>query len=114
MDESLPFEVECDVSDVAISAALNQGGRPVAFMSQTLQESELKYYIILKEAIVIVEAVRKWSHYLTCQHFTLITDQTSVAFIFSNEKRTKIKNAKTEEWRLELSTLDYTKKIRPW
>ena len=25
IDESLPFKVECDVSDVAISAALNEG-----------------------------------------------------------------------------------------
>ena len=54
IDESLPFEVECDVSDVAISAALNQGEHPVAFMSKTLQGSELKYHIIEKEAMAIV------------------------------------------------------------
>ena len=61
IDKSLSFEVECDVSDVAISAALNQGGRPVAFMSKTLQGSKLKYHIIEKEAMTIVEAIRKWS-----------------------------------------------------
>ena len=67
-------------------------------MSKTLQGSELKY-IIEKEATVIVKAVRKWSHYLTRQPFTLNTDQRSVTFIFSNEKYTKIKNAKIQEWR---------------
>ena len=108
--ESLPLEVECDV---AISAALNRGGRPVAFMSKTLQGRELKYHIIEKEAIEIMEAVRKWSHYLTRQHFTLITDQRSVAFMFSHVKYTKIKNVKIQEWRLELSTLAYTIKYRP-
>ena len=61
-------------------------------MSKTLQGSELKYHVIEKEAIAIVEAVRKWSHYFTGQHFTQITDQISLAFIFSNEKRTKIKS----------------------
>ena len=82
-------------------------------MCKTLQGSELKYQIIEKEAIAIVEAVQKWSHYLTCQHFTLVTDQRSVAFMFSNEKRTKIKSAKIQEWQLELSTLDYTIKYHP-
>ena len=33
--------------------------------------------------------------------------------MFSNEKCTKIKNAKIQEWQLELSTLDYTIKYRP-
>ena len=74
IDENLPFEVECNASDVAISVALNQGRHPVAFMCKTLQGSKLKYHIE-KEAIAIVEAVQKWSHYLTRQHFTLITDQ---------------------------------------
>ena len=49
-----------------------------------------KCHIIEKGAIAIVEAVRKWGHYLTCQHFTQITDQRSVVFMFSNEKHTKI------------------------
>ena len=33
IDESKPFVVEYDASDIAVSATLNQGGRPVAFMS---------------------------------------------------------------------------------
>ena len=36
-DEQLSFVVECDTSDVAIPATLNQKIRPVAFMTQTLQ-----------------------------------------------------------------------------
>ena len=43
VDESLPFTVECDASDIAVSATLNQGGCPVAFMSRTLQEIERQY-----------------------------------------------------------------------
>ena len=40
VDKTMPFVVECDSSDVAISATLNQGGRPVAFMSRSFQGSE--------------------------------------------------------------------------
>ena len=112
IDKSLSYEVECDVSDVTISAALNQGRHPVPFMSKTLQGSKLKYHIIEKEAMAIVEAVRKWSHDLTRQHFTLITDQRSVAFMLSNEKKHQIRNTKFQEWQLELLNLDYTIKYR--
>ena len=39
IDEDQPFIIECDASDVAVSATLNQGTRPVAFMSRALQGS---------------------------------------------------------------------------
>ena len=74
IDETLPFTVECDVSEVAVSATLNQGGRPVAFMSRSLSGSELLYPSIEKEATAIIEAVRKWNFLLMRQHFILVTD----------------------------------------
>ena len=39
IDESLPFTIETDASEQAIAATLNQGGRPVAFFSRSLQKS---------------------------------------------------------------------------
>ena len=40
IDENIPFLVETDASDFAISTTLNQDERPVAFHSRTLQPSE--------------------------------------------------------------------------
>ena len=97
------FVVRYDMSDMALS----QSGYPVAFMSKTLQGSKSKYQIIEKEAMVLIEAVQKWSHYLLL-HFILITDQRLVTFMFSNEKYTKIKTAKIQEWHLEFSSFNYT------
>ena len=113
IDETLPFVVECDASDVAVSATLNQGGRPVAFMSRSLCGSELLYPSIEKEATAIIEAVRKWSFLLMRQPFVLVTDQRSVAFMMDSRRRNKIKHNKIMCWRLELADFAYTIRYRP-
>jgi len=98
---------------MAVSATLNQGGRPVAFMSRSLSGSELHYPVVEKEATAIIEAVRKWHHFQAGRHFTLITDKKSVSFMFDNRKRTKVKNNKTQCWRLELAPFSYQIQYRP-
>ncbi|CAB4035659.1 retrovirus-related Pol poly from transposon [Paramuricea clavata] len=78
-----------------------------------LHGSKLHYPAVEKEAMAIVEAVRKWQHFLARRHFTLKTDQRSVAFMFDSRKRTKIKNNKIQAWRLELGSFSYTVEYRP-
>ena len=111
-DENLPFTVECDASNVAVSATPNQRGCPVAFMSKSFQGGVLHYPAVEKEATAIIEAVRKWSHLLCRQNFTLLTDQRSVAFMLDNRKKMKIKN-KIQCCRLELASFSYTIMYRP-
>nr|XP_026689427.1 uncharacterized protein K02A2.6 isoform X1 [Ciona intestinalis] len=113
IQDDLPFEVESDASDYAIAAILSQNGRPVAFMSRTLNSTERHYPAVEKEATAIVEAVRKWSHFLKGRSFSLITDQRSVAFMFDQKNRGKIKNSKLLMWRLELSQYDYKIRHKP-
>ena len=64
IDESKPFTIETDASETAISASLNQKNKPVAFFSRTLNVNEFRHSSIEKEATAIVEAMRKWSHFL--------------------------------------------------
>ena len=112
VDETVPFVVECDASDVAVSATLNQRGRPVAFMSRTLHGSELHYPACEKEATAIMQATRKWSHLLLRQTFTLVTDQRSVAFMLDSRRRSNIKKDKIQQRRVELAAFSYVTKYR--
>jgi len=80
-------------------------------MSRNFQGSERHYAPVEKEATAIIEAIRKWKHFIVRQPFTMVTDQRSVAFMMSTRPRTKEKNSKIESWRLEMSSLRYHIKI---
>ena len=81
IDENVPFVVETDALDNAISVSLNQHDRPVAFFSRMLTKNERHHSSVEKEATAIVEAIRKWTEFLCGRHFTVITDQKSVAYM---------------------------------
>ena len=65
-----------------ISALLNQHDRPVAFVSRMLTKNERHHSSVEKEATATVEAIRKWTKFLCGRHFTVITDQQSVAYMY--------------------------------
>ena len=94
IDPAKPLIVETDASESTLSASLNQEGRPVAFFSRTLSHSERGHSAPEKEACAIVEAVKKWRHFLLNNHFQLVTDQEAVAFIYDYKKKGKVKNEK--------------------
>jgi len=113
IDEEERFQVETDASDVAVSATLNQRGRPVAFFSRTLNPCQRGYPAAEKEAMAIVEAVRHWAHLLHRRPFTLVTDQAGLKYVFDRSSKSKIKANKVQLWRWELSEFSYEVKHRP-
>ena len=85
---------------------------PSGIFLTTLQGSELHYPAVEKEATAIIESIRKWAHLLNRQTFTIIADQRSVAFMLDSRRRTKIKNSKVQQWKIELASFSYTIKYR--
>ena len=107
VDENAPFELETDASGTALSGVLNQHGRPVGFFSRTLNGPELNHPAVEKEAAAIIESVRHWRHYLLGRHFSLITDQRAVRFVF-DQKMHIVAQRKTSCFAGDLNSLVLT------
>ena len=93
-EDSIPFVLETDAWDHALllhsikqADLLYSSVVPYQSMTKIIQLSK-------KEAYAIVEAIRKWRHYLLGRHFQLISDQRSVSFMFDKGNHGKIKNGK--------------------
>ena len=96
-----------------MAATLSQEGRPVAFYSKTFNKSWKVYPVVEKEALAIMEAIRRWSHYLYGKCFNLVTDQRALSFMLDKTSKGKVKNRKIQLWRAELGCFNYRIHRRP-
>jgi hypothetical protein len=104
------YEVETDTSDYTLSGQLGQRDKkrklhPVAFYSLKLKGPELNYAIYDKEFIAIIEAFKKWKHYLmgTKHKIKVYIDHKNFT-IFTT---TKELNKKQIRWYEFLSEFDF-------
>ena len=68
------FQVDCDVIGTTIGVVLSQEGRLVAYYSDKLNDAKRKYSVYDQEFYAIVQALKKWRHYLLPKEFVLYTD----------------------------------------
>lgn len=83
-DFNQPFVLEADASGMGIGAVLMQGGRPISFLSRALGPKAAASSTYEKEAMAILEAIKKWKHYFASSSVIIRTDQHS-----SNTSRNK-------------------------
>ena len=62
-DRKSELIIQCDASQFGIGAALMQNGKPFAYASRALTDTESRYAIIEKEMMAIVYALEKWHQF---------------------------------------------------
>ena len=70
-----------DACDTGIGALLSQGGRPVAYLSQSLAPKHMGLNIYDKELLAVLMVVEKCRYYLEGKKFTIKTDHESLKFL---------------------------------
>ena len=80
-DFSLPFILEADASDYGIGAVLMQQGKPISFLSKAIGPKSAGLSTYDKEAMAILEALKKWKHYFSASSLVIKTDQQSLRYI---------------------------------
>lgn len=80
------FEVDCDASNVGISALLSQEGKPITYFSEKLDDARKRYSTHDKEFYAIVRTLDHWIHYLLPTEFVLFYDYEVLKFINGQHK----------------------------
>lgn len=76
-----PFVLEADACGYGIGAVLMQDGKPIAFLNKTLGPKAAAASTYDKEAIAILEAIKKCKHYFASTSLVIRTDQQSLKYI---------------------------------
>ena len=87
-DPGKPLTLENDACEYGIGSALLQGGKPFAFASRSLSDSERRYAQIEKEMLAVTYGLEKFHHYTFGRQVFVVTDHKPLVSI-SNKPLSK-------------------------
>lgn len=80
-DYSQPFILETNASGNGLGVVLMQNGRPIAYLSKTIGPKAADLSTYDKEAMAILEALKKWKQYFSGAILIIRTYQQSLKYI---------------------------------
>ncbi len=103
-----PFALCTDASKYALGAVLVQEDKtgfqhPVCFASRKLNNAEINYSVVEKEALAVVFGITHFKQYLYGTEFTVYTDQKSLSQLFTLKDPT----SRIARWILTLQQYSY-------
>ena len=108
-DLTKSFILTTDASMESIGYVLSQLGpdgkeHPISFSGRSLRKSERNYSVTEKEGLALISGVKEFYPYLVGNHFTIVTDHLSLAYL----KSIKYGTGRLFRWSLALQDLQYT------
>jgi transposase InsO family protein len=82
-DPAKELTLENDACEYGLGSALMQQGRPIAYASRSLSETETRYAQIEKEMLAIVFGLEKFNHFTFGRPVSVITDHKPLTAIVS-------------------------------
>jgi hypothetical protein len=76
-----PFKVEIDASGYAMGVVLMQGGRHVCYHSEIFHRAILNYPTYGKDIYALVQAIKKWKHYLMGKETIIHIDHQPLQYL---------------------------------
>ena len=112
-DFSKEFILFTDASNFGIGAVLSQIQNDeevvIAYYSKHLNEREVKFSTIEKEAFAVVEAIKRFRQYLQDEPFVIISDHRPLQWLQSLKDET----GRLGRWAIRLANVKYTIRYRP-
>ena len=82
-DPTSELEIQCDASQTGLGATIMQEGRPIAYASRSLTDTETRYAQIEKEMLAIVFALEKFHQYTFGRHVRVQSDHKPLESIIT-------------------------------
>jgi hypothetical protein len=112
-DSNKPITIQCDSSKDGMGFTLMQNGRPVMYGSRSLTETQKGYSQIEKEMLSIVEATKKYHHFIYGRQTVEVqTDHKPIVSIM-NKTIASINNSRLQRMRVKLLKYNLNVKYVP-